>query len=76
MDVSARNLNPNALDTVQRGSIDVSGAQDNIDGTAKFDWFLPGGIDNLSTINAVINADLQGATPQNVADRVLSHIGA
>jgi len=76
MAVSVTTLNTNPLDTVQRGLAETYGTHrhGNTDHGA-VDWFLPGNNERLETIDAVVNADLQGASPESVADFVLAHIG-
>lgn len=39
-------------------------------------WFLPQGSSSLQTISAIDDPSLQGASPDGVASRILSHIGA
>lgn len=39
-------------------------------------WFLPQGSSSLQSISATADPSLQGASPDGVASRVLSHIGA
>ena len=68
------------IDSVQRGSLSASklvgDANDNsIDG-AQSRWFLPGNIDSPGSINAVAKQEFQGATPGDVANSILAHIGA
>ncbi|MFK7855244.1 MAG: hypothetical protein AB8B79_14070 [Granulosicoccus sp.] len=39
-------------------------------------WFLPQGTSSLRPISAIDDPSLQGASPDGVASRILSHIGA
>lgn len=75
MAVSMTNLTPDMLDRVQLGSTEASVDLRHLPDQNSVDWFLPGNDKSLETIDAVANLDLQGANPESIAERVLSHIG-